>query len=122
MSIQPTEEPSIIIKEWRLLLHLQRQRPPPQQSPGAKATPPQNCVSITARLFHIIEPDEIDLAFDNKGCVCVVFPECKNEIPHGKLEADTTYLIKGFKQVGQIITIARYFGSSIFPGDTLKKN
>ena len=99
----------------------------PQKSPGATATPPEKSPAKNVRMFHIIEKDEIDYtfsAFDNKGNLYVIIPECPDKIPHGKLVAKKSYFIRHFKEEGPVITIARYSVSSMstimaFPNDKL---
>ena len=87
-------------------------------SPGAYATSPKASPSKNVRLFHVIEKDEIDFAFsafDNKGNVVVIIPECPEKISNGKLVEKKTYLIKDFRQEGPIVTIARYSSCTIWP-------
>ena len=87
-------------------------------SPGAYATSPKASPSKNVRLFHVIEKDEIDFAFsafDNKGNVVVIIPECPEKISNGKLVEKKTYLIKSFRQEGPVITIARYSSCTIWP-------
>ena len=93
----------------------------PSARPSCSITPTTTSPSISKKtlLFHVFDADsfgETFAAFDNAGKLYVLVPMTA-KIPHGKIELQKTYKVRGFKTDGQKVLLENATTISLFPMD-----